>query len=238
MTDRPRQTIALIDLAVDSDGTRPRIETANRRLDGLTLLEWSIRRLAETMLVDAIVVTGPDQLQTKMENVCLCNAKWEPSGLATPTQRAAEIAEAYHADWVLHVHPACPFLDPALIDRLIAKGLSHFEIDFVGFTAPGRPNFSLQRLGLVAEMSSAHGLRKLQSEGLDHDPLDVPQLVRLHANQFRTHWIPLPSQLMSDSLHFSMETEEDWARADTYIEVLGEDHSWQRLAAVAHREKR
>jgi spore coat polysaccharide biosynthesis protein SpsF (cytidylyltransferase family) len=213
------------------------METAMRRLDGLTLLEWSVRRLAEATLVDAIVVTGPSHLRDAFAQACLCHAKWVPSVLPTPSQRAAEIADAFHCDWLLHVHPACPFLDPALIDRLVACGLAHSGLDFVGFSAPSAPNFSLQRLGLVAEMSSARGLSKILEEGLSNDPLDVPQLVRLHGDEFRCHWIPLPQQLRSDALQFSMETEEDWDRAGTYMEILGEDLSWQRLAAVAHRNR-
>jgi spore coat polysaccharide biosynthesis protein SpsF (cytidylyltransferase family) len=139
-----------------------------------------------------------------------------------------------NADWVLHVHPGCPFMDPALIDSLISRGLAHPEVDFVGFSVPAAPNFSLQRLGLVAEMSSARGLTKILEEGLSNDPLDVPQLVRLNQSDLRCLWIPLPQQLRNDSLQFAMETEDDWERAGTYMEMVGDDFSWQRLAAVAN----
>ncbi len=233
----PRQTVALIDLAVDSNTSRSRRDTAMRRLDGLTLLEWCIRRLAETTLVDTIVVSGPPSVQSVLANACLCDARWVTLLEPNPSQRALTIAESFNADWVVHVHPACPFLDPALIDRLVARGLSDSELDFVGFAAPASPNFSLQRLGLVAEMSSAKGLAKIHADGLQNDPLDVPQLIRLHAELFRSLWINLPSQLMSESLRFSMETEDDWDRAGTYMEVLGEDLSWQSLAAVANRTR-
>jgi spore coat polysaccharide biosynthesis protein SpsF (cytidylyltransferase family) len=235
MTTSPRQSVALIDLAVESHASRPRWETAMRRLDGLTLLEWSVRRLAEATLVDAIVITGPSHLRSSLANACVCHAKWIPSVLPTPSQRAAEVAHAMNADWVLHVHPGCPFLDPALIDRLVARGLSQAQCDFVGFSVPAAPNFSLQRLGLVAEMSSSGGLSKILEEGLSEDTMDVPQLVRLHQDAFRCMWIPLPQQLRSDSLRFSLETEEDWDRAGTYMELVGDDVSWQRLAAVANQ---
>lgn len=139
-----------------------------------------------------------------------------------------------NADWVLHVHPGCPFMDPALIDSLISRGLAHPEVDFVGFSVPAAPNFSLQRLGLVAEMSSGSGLAKIMEEGLSNDPFDVPQLVRLNQNDFRCLWIPLPQPLRNDSLRFAMETEDDWDRAGSYMEMVGDDFSWQRLAAVAN----
>ena len=235
MATNPRQSVALIDLAIDSDGNRPRWETAMRRLDGLTLLEWCIRRLAEATLLDSIVITGLSETHSALARACLCHAKSVPSALKTPSQRAAEIAEKMNADWILHIHPGCPFMDPALIDSLISRGLAQPEVDFVGFSVPAAPNFSLQRLGLVAEMSSASGLTKILEEGLSDDPLDVPQLIRLNQNDFRCLWIPLPQQLRSDSLRFAMETEDDWERAGSYMEMVGDDFSWQRLAAVASR---
>jgi spore coat polysaccharide biosynthesis protein SpsF (cytidylyltransferase family) len=235
MASSPRQLVALIDLGMESDAGRSRWEMAMRRLDGLTTLEWSIRRLAEATLVDSIVITGFSERHTSLARACLCHAKSVPSSLATPSQRAAEIAHEMNADWILHVQPSCPFLDPALIDGLISRGLAEPQVDFVGFSVPTAPDFSLQRLGLVAEMSSARGLARILEEGLSDDSLDVPQLVRLHQNTFRCLWIPLPHQLRNDSLRFSLETEEDWERADSYMEMIGDDVSWQRLAAVADR---
>jgi spore coat polysaccharide biosynthesis protein SpsF (cytidylyltransferase family) len=235
MATNPRQSVALIDLGIEADGARPRWETAMRRLDGLTLLEWSIRRLAEATLVDSIAITGLSETHSALARACLCHAKSVPSSLATPSQRAADIADKMNADWILHVHPSCPFLDPALIDCLISRGLSDPHVDFVGFSVPTSPDFSLQRLGLVAEMTSARGLTKILDDGLSDDPLDIPQLVRLHQNHFRCTWIPLPHALRNDSLCFSLETEDDWERAGTYMELIGDDISWQRLAAVADR---
>jgi spore coat polysaccharide biosynthesis protein SpsF (cytidylyltransferase family) len=236
MAINPRQTIALIDLAVESDARTPRWEMAQRRLDGLTLIEWSVRRLSEVMLVDSIVITGPAKLRSMLSQTGLCNAHWIPSAFPTPSQRAADIADRFGADWVVLVNPTCPFLDPALIDRLISRGLSEPDADFVGFVAPNRPSFSLQSLGLVAEMCSSRGLAKIFHEDLSSDTLDIPQLVRLHSNQFRSIWIPLPAELSTDRMRFAMETEEDWDRANTFMEALGEDVSWQRLAQVANRD--
>lgn len=235
MTTGPRQTVALIDLAVQDGAKRPRRETAMRRLDGLTLLEWCIRRLAETTLVDSVFITGTREMQATLARAGLCHAKWIASDLPSPSQRAAEIADRCHADWVVHVHPGCPFLDPSLIDGLVARGLAQPQVDFVGFSVPTVPQFSLQRLGLVAEMSSASGLSKILEEGLSADPLDVPSLVRLHPNVFQCLWLSLPQPLRNDSLRFSLETEEDMERAGTYLEWIGEDISWHGLAAIASR---
>ena len=91
MATNPKQTVALIDLAVTSGdvtsgiGQRTsRVESALRRLDGLTLLEWCIRRLSESTLIDTIVVTGPPSYRELISQTGLCNARWMPSASDSP----------------------------------------------------------------------------------------------------------------------------------------------------------
>ena len=118
MATNPKQTVALVDLAVVSgrDNRAARVESALRRLDGLTLLEWCIRRLSESTLIDAIIVTGPPEYRELISQTGLCNARWMPSAMSTPGQRAKELAERLSADWIVFSSPLCPFTDPALLD--------------------------------------------------------------------------------------------------------------------------
>ena len=237
MATNPKQTVALIDLAVSSgegpDSTR--IDAALRRLDGLTLLEWCIRRLSESTLIETIIVTGSTKYREQISNTGLCNARWMPSALSTPAQRAQEVTEQLSADWIVFASPLCPFTDPSLIDRLVSRGWANPDVDFVGFVSPKHPSFSLQALGLVGEMCSANAIAKLQQEKLLTEPCDVPDIIRRNPALFQTKWIPLPQELVHDSLRFQMQTEEDWDRAHSFLEAAGDDLSWQRLAQVAER---
>ncbi len=237
MATNPKQTIALIDLAVSSDReeSTTRIESALRRLDGLTLLEWCIRRLSESTLIETIVVTGSPHYRELISQTGLCNARWMPSALSTPAQLAQEIAGRLDADWVVFSSPLCPFTDPMLLDRLVSRGWANPTTDFVGFVSPSRPSFSLQSLGLVSEMCSAGALAKLHREHLLTEPCDVPDIIRRNPALFQSKLIPLPEQLMHSSLRFSMDTEADWDRAHSYLEAAGDDLSWQRLAQLAER---
>jgi len=237
MTSNPRQAIALIDLAVagDKEQRSTRVECALRRLDGLTLLEWCIRRLSESTLIETIVVTGPPQYRELISQTGLCNARWMPSALSTPSQRARELADRLSADWIVFSSPLCPFTDPMLIDRLVSRGWANPTTDFVGFVSPKRPSFSLQSLGLVGEMCSASALEKLQAENLLSEPCDVPEVIRRNPAIFQTKLIPLPEELTHDSLRFFMESGADWDRAHSLLEAAGDDLSWQNLAQLAER---
>ncbi len=231
-------TIALIDLAVEgSDTGLARIESALRRLDGLTLLEWCIRRLSESTLIDAIVVTGPASFRSQISKTGLCNARWMPSPLGTPSLRACEIAERMGAQWIVFSSPLCPFTDPSLIDRLVSRGWSNPGVDFVGFVAASRPNFSLQSLGLVGEMCSSTALGKLKRAGLTNEACDVPDLIRRNPSIFQSKLLPLPGELENGGLRFQMETEADWEHASSLLEAVGDDLSWQRLAQVSERNQ-
>ena len=236
MATNPKQTVALIDLAVaGNQKNTTRVDASLRRLDGLTLLEWCIRRLSEATLVETIVVTGPPQYRELISNTGLCNARWMPSALSTPSQRAKEVSDRLNADWVVFASPLCPFTDPSLIDRLVSRGWANPSVDFVGFFSPKHPSFSLQALGLVGEMCSAMAIGKMESEKLTTEPCDVPDIIRRHPALFQTKLIPLPLELADDSLRFQMQTEADWDRAHSFLEAAGDDLSWQRLAQVAER---
>lgn len=236
MTANVRQTLALVDLAVKGcQESCNRIDAALRRLDGLTLLEWCIRRLNESTLIDSIVVTGLPQFRESISHTGLCNAKWMPSALLTPAQRALELATRMNADWIVFASPLCPFTDPTLIDRLVSRGWANPTVDFVGFVSPKHPNFSLQALGLVGEMCSMAAMKKLERENLLSEPGDVPDLIRRNPSLFQTKLIPLPEELTHDSIRFQLETEADWDRAHSFLEAAGDDLSWQRLAQIAER---
>jgi spore coat polysaccharide biosynthesis protein SpsF (cytidylyltransferase family) len=121
------------------------------------------------------------------------------------------------------------------MDRLVSRGWANPTVDFVGFYSPKHPSFSLQSLGLVGEMCSTQALLKLSQERLLTEPCDVPDIIRRNPSTFQTKLIPLPEELMHQSLRFQMETEEDWDRAQSFLEAAGDDLSWQRLAQVAER---
>lgn len=236
MATNPKQTLALIDLAVAGNKKNTtRVEAALRRLDGLTLLEWCIRRLSESTLIDTIVVTGPPQHRELITNTGLCNARWMPSVMSTPSQRAKEISDRLSADWIVFASPLCPFTDPSLVDRLVSRGWANPTLDLVGFVSPKHPSFSVQALGLVGEMCSAAAIGKIESEKLTTEPCDVPDIIRRYPDLFQTKMLPLPQELAHDSLRFQMQTNADWDRAHSILEAAGDDLSWQRLAQVAER---
>ena len=227
-------TIALIDLAANNHhspaGTQ--IDIAMRTFHGLSLLEWCVRRLSESTMLDQTIITGLPSYLPQIRSASLCEAKWMPSLQNDPFHRVHEIAERTQAQWLVLVSPTCPFLDPALLDRLIKSAWNRPEADYVGFMASEHPRYNLSRLGLVGEVCTRSALNQALVRKLDTSA-EIANIFQTHPNLFQTRWVPLPEGLDRSDLRFALETAEDWEQAYTYIDAAGDDLSWQRLVQLA-----
>ena len=227
-------TIAVIDLAANNHhapaGTQ--IDIATRTFNGLSLLEWCVRRLSESTMLDQTVITGLPSYLPQIQSSSLCGAKWMPSLANDPLQRAYEIAERMQATWMVLVSPTCPFLDPSLLDRLIKSAWNRPDADYVGFMASKHPRYNLSRLGLVAEVCTRKALQQAMERKIDTSA-DIVNVFRSYPNVFQMRWVPLPEGLDRIDLRFALETADDWEQAYSYVEAAGDDLSWQRLVELA-----
>lgn len=211
------------------------VDNALRKLDGLTLLEWCVRRLSESEMIDEIIITGPQQYREKIRCTGLCDARWIPSAFRTPGERSLEIAERFQAQWIVFASPLCPFTDPTLLDRLIATGWSTPEADVVEYLATNPSNQGRSSLGLVQEMCSIQTLERLRDRGALQECTAVPNIWRKHPDLFLTKYLPLPFELDATDAKFYVESIEDWDRATRVLEATGSDFCWRRLVEIADR---
>ena len=234
MNTRPNATVAILDLGSTVYSSSNLVEAAFRKFDGLTVLEWCVRRLVESAMLDDIVITGHESLSSNVLVASLCSAKWFPSTLTSTVDRANEVARRFKGEWLVFVAPTCPFADPVLLDRLIASAWASPQADYVGYVASRRPQFSLAKLGLVGEMCNRKALEKLSHlpESQKNDDT-VPNLLRSAPESFNARLIPLPEMLESDDLKFNLQTAEDCVNAIAVLEAAGEDLSYQRLVRMS-----
>jgi spore coat polysaccharide biosynthesis protein SpsF len=233
MTHIQHSTVAVIDLAATNHyapaGTQ--IDVASRAFHGLSLLEWTVRRLSESTMLDQFVITGLPSYLPQIQSASLCGAKWMPSLQNDPIHRVYEVAERTNATWLVLVSPTCPFLDPALLDRLVKSAWNRPEADYVGFMASKHPRYDLSRLGLVSEICTRQALRQAIDRKLDTS-VEIVNVFRSHPNLFQMRWVPLPEALDRSDLRFALETADDWEQAYSYVEAAGDDLSWQRLVEL------
>jgi len=229
-----QSTIAVVDLAATNHNSPAgtQIDIAMQAFNGLSLLEWCVRRLSESTVLDQTIVTGLPSYLPQIRSASLCDARWMPSLQNDPLHRAYEIAERMQAKWLVLVSPTCPFLDPSLLDRLIVSAWNRPEADYVGFMASKHPRYNLSRLGLVGEVCTRNALQQALEHKLDTS-VEIANVFRTHPNLFQMRFVPLPEGLDRSDLRFALETADDWEQAYSFVEAAGDDLSWQRLVQLA-----
>ncbi len=130
--------------------------------NGLSLLEWAVRRLFECTLLDDIVITGSPQIRDRVLSGSLCGARWLPSINSTRLKRACEIAERTDAQWLLFAAPTCPFYRSSIARSLDRLRMVESGGGLCWLFAPSNPKLSLAKLGLVGEICSRQTLQKLE----------------------------------------------------------------------------
>jgi spore coat polysaccharide biosynthesis protein SpsF (cytidylyltransferase family) len=227
-------SIAMIDLSAShpTSEAATQLDIAMRRFSGMTLLEWCVRRLSESTLLDNTIVTGLPSYQPQVQAAGLCDARWMPSLESESIDRISQIAERTNATWIAVIRPNCPFFDAALLDRLLASAWSRPDADFVNYISLKRNNIDWNRFGLGCEIVHRRMLQTTKANKIDLRR-GISGIIKSYPNLFQSHSIPLPEQLDQANLHFALETAEDWDHAYNYLEAVGDDSSWQRLVETS-----
>ncbi len=230
-----QSTVAVVDLGLLSHSGESAIDMPPfRRIGCQTLLERTIRRLSECLRLDAIAITGSSEFSAHIQQSHLQPSRWLPSDEFAPLARVADVVWQLDAELAVLVSPSCPFIDPLLVDRLVTAAWGSPEADFVAFASQSRPTFSLDGLGLVAEVIHRRVLRRLgKDQRFSNDPRRIPDLVRSMPEVFQARLLPLPSTLDREDLRFVLENEDDWERAHQIVEASGNDYDYQDLAVLA-----
>ncbi len=189
--------------------------------------------------IDSDVAVGldrdhwPHELSDAIQSLNIHPARWFPSALSTPLQRCIEVAKASHANWIVVVQNNCPFVDPILVDRLVAAAWATPTCDMISFVSSARPKQSLRGLGLVAEVCRRRALRRLAGRVVSDDQREVTQLIHSMPELFHARYLPLPTALDRADLHWALETEDDWGKAHMLLDGNSGIVDYRELADMA-----
>jgi spore coat polysaccharide biosynthesis protein SpsF len=204
-----------------------------RPIGRFSLLEWTVKRLANSSLLDAILITGSPGYSKCVERLQIEPARWLPSESKTPVERCFNAAKLVQANWIVLVQNNCPFVDPILVDRLVAAAWATPNSDMISFVSSARPTSSLRGLGLVAEVCHRRALRRLAGRIDANDQRDVSQLIHSMPELFHARCLPLPAALDREGLRWTLETEDDWDKAHMLLDSRSESIDYSELANMA-----
>ncbi len=208
------QAVAVIDLGMcDQPGERLASRYVQRSLKGQSLLWRMVRQLQESQLVQNLCISGaaiPDSIGgagipgTELLNLPQSHL----------IDRLAAAAERSQAEWIVYVRGNRPFVDPVLVDRLLAEAQQHDECDYVGF------------------FSKAGGWRRMAHLGLAGECLAT--FFQDAEGMFQMRFIAVPTELDRSDLRFAVESEDDWDDIQSLGDALPADEmQWQMIAMRA-----
>jgi spore coat polysaccharide biosynthesis protein SpsF len=149
-----------------------------------------------------------------------------------PLARFARAVEEYPAEAVVRIPGDNPFVDPALIDRLITAAEAEGTCDYASYCSrDGRPAI-LSPVGVYAEWFRAKALRRAARSATSRaDREQVTRYLYTHPEKFKLRLIPAPAPIDREDVRLRIDHEEDWDHALAIYDALGpEAMEWQRIA--------
>jgi spore coat polysaccharide biosynthesis protein SpsF (cytidylyltransferase family) len=204
-----------------------------RQLLGKTLLEWIVRRATEAQRLDGVIVlAGPGEAEARLAALVPADVPVYFSDAADPLAACVKALAQYRSGAVVLIETDAPFIDPALIDRLVTTGLAHDECDYISYRLSDGAPAELSKIGIFAEWCKADALRKADRKArAAADRAQPARFLYTHPELFRLRLLATPAALDRGDLRLRVNCEEDWDNAIAIAEALGPDAlEWQRIA--------
>ncbi|MFV1968719.1 MAG: cytidylyltransferase domain-containing protein [Pirellulaceae bacterium] len=219
-------------------GQAPLPPPAARRFGDHSVLEWIVRRITESLLLDQVAVVtdaaqGKTILRLAPPDAAVFISK-QPDALS----RFAAAIRHYDARQVVRVPLSSPFVDPELIDRLIGTASANPDSDYIGYATNRGGPAVLSRLGVFTEWCRAEAILRADREATrDVDRAKVTRFVYSQPEIFKLRLVPIPPRLDRDDFRLTVHSEEDWDNAHTIFDALGaEALDWQRIAGLLDQQ--
>lgn len=206
-----------------------------RKVGGKSLLEWVVLRATESHLLDQVVVAAGDgAADARIRELVPPNVPVFVGDEHDVLSRFVAAAEAFEATNVVRICADNLFIDPSLIDCLVANAQRHPECDYISYSWSGGRPVIQSSIGLFAEWCRVAALRAADAEATEAaDREHVTRYLYTHPERFRVRLIPAPPRLDCDDLRLTIDFEEDWEHAEAIFDALGPDAMhWQQVTGL------
>lgn len=230
------KTLGMIEACYRDESARSKVR---RKLGGKSVLEWVVRRATDCQQFDGVIVVAADAPENRfLSRLVPSDVPVFYSKKPDPLGAFAHALEEYPAEGAVRISSACPFVDPALIDRLVVVADSHPDCDYVGYgLRDGRPA-AFSPVGVYAEWFRAAALHRASKRAASPEQREkVTAHLLSHPDKFRARLIPAPERIDREDVRLTVDIEEDWEHALAIFEALGPDElDWQRIADLLHHQ--
>jgi spore coat polysaccharide biosynthesis protein SpsF (cytidylyltransferase family) len=205
-----------------------------RKFGNKPLFEWVARRVTETMCVDQVLIVADPSLRDVIAPLLPADVTAFFGSQRDPLARLAAAIRETDASSIVRVRADRPFIDPALIDRLICDAHAHPRCDYVGYISRDGGQLLQSQLGIFAEWCRAESI--LAADRKATESLDRQQSTRyvsLHPEEFQLRFLPAPAEVDRDDFRLAIDHEEDWEHAHVIFDALGPERlDWRHIAEL------
>jgi spore coat polysaccharide biosynthesis protein SpsF (cytidylyltransferase family) len=212
---------------------------AARKLGGRSVLEWVIRHVTDSLRLDGVIVLVCDDADHRfMRNLVPADVPFFVGTKPDSLGRFSQALEQYATQDVIRIRGDHLFIDPALIDRLVATAAEHPQCDYLSYCSRDGQPVILSPVGVYAEWIRASALHKAARHAKHPEEREhVTQFIYSHPEKFNIRLIPAPAEIDRDDVRLSIEMEEDWDHVLTIYEALGpEKMDWRRISHLLDQQ--
>ena len=184
-----------------------------RRLEGKSVLEWVVRQMTDSELLDGVVVIADEgqygDLVRKLSPVDVPVFSTKAPDTATAVQDtlehfSAEACVLIGADW--------PFLDSELVDRLIRTARRTENCDYAAYQFMNEVFSAGRPYGLFPEWYRSSSIRGLAAKSDDPVHRQMPGTFFLdNKDTCRVAMLQIPAGLdRVEEMKFTFDDEDDW----------------------------
>jgi len=202
---------------------------------GRSLLEWTVRRVTDSMRLNAVIVLAPRSSETEvLRRIVPPDVPVHLSSARDELGRLVDALSEFPAEGFVRVSCDHPLVDPVLVDRLVIEATAHPKTDYLGYCLrDGRPAV-LSSLGVFGEWIRTKALiradRDLSAGGQRQA---VTRYFHAHPEKFHLRLLPVPAELQRDDLRLAIDSLEDWEHVQAIFDALGSEHvDWQRITGL------
>ena len=219
----------------ETSAAGPMFGMARRRFAGKSLLEWVVRRMSDAEQLRQLYILTPDTEPCRTLAECAPpDVRLHFSTEGDSLSRLADFCQHHRCEGIVRLSVAQPFVDPALVDRLV---ISAHGSDYAAYHGESRDLACGSPVGVFAEYFSVTGILKADREARDAERQDPRQFFLAHPEMFLLKFLAVPKQLDRDDLRLLIETEEDWEHVQLVFDALGpECLDWQYITNLLDRQ--
>lgn len=229
-------TLCIVDVPARHDEGKASL--AGRRFGDTTLLEWVVRRVSESLLVEQLVVVGLPEQEMHLQRLVPPDVSVSVGPYKDYLEHVAAVTRQTDASAIVRVSIERPFVDPVLIDRLVCDCNAHPGIDYVGYVLEDGRSALQAQLGVCAELFRAEAIFEADRRAIDEpDRTDMTRFICAHPDLFQLRLLKAPPRLDRGDIRLTINGEEDWEHANLIIDALGPERlDWQGIAELlAHQ---